>query len=181
MPETLPPLARTSGGVRSECAIPRPAVIQLTAPGSMRCTFPSVSRCRIAPSKRYVTVASPMCGCGRTSSPWPGANVTGPIWSRKVNQLTIRRCGAGRARRTTKPPPRSRSGAVRTSSGSMAQHLRQPAVLVERVVDLRRDPDQLPGELGKDHHRRLDSMLLQQLLLERMPPHAGVHRPLAPI
>lgn len=53
-------LPRSSSGVRSECTIPRPAVIQFTAPGSMRCTLPRLSRWSTAPSKRKVTVASPM-------------------------------------------------------------------------------------------------------------------------
>jgi len=39
-------------GVRSEWTMPRPADIQLTAPGSIRWTTPVESRCMIAPSKR---------------------------------------------------------------------------------------------------------------------------------
>jgi len=35
---------RSSGGVRSECAMPRPAVIQLIAPGSIDWTEPMLSR-----------------------------------------------------------------------------------------------------------------------------------------
>ena len=37
--------------------MPLPAVIQFTAPGSIVCTVPRLSRCTIAPSNRYVTVA----------------------------------------------------------------------------------------------------------------------------
>ena len=37
---------------RSVWATARPAVIQLTAPGSMVCTDPSESRCTIDPSNR---------------------------------------------------------------------------------------------------------------------------------
>src|SRR5579862_8118406 len=47
-------------GVRSECAIPRPAVIQLIAPGSIVCTVPRLSQCTMLPSSRYVTVDRPM-------------------------------------------------------------------------------------------------------------------------
>ena len=43
----------------------------------------------ISPSNRYVTVASPMCGCGRTSMPVPIRNSAGPIWSKKMNGPTI--------------------------------------------------------------------------------------------
>ena len=83
--EELRAVAPEPAGVRSECAMPRPAVIQFTAPGSIACSVPSKSRCAIAPSKRYVTVARPICGCGRTSSPLPSRNSAGPIWSKKMN------------------------------------------------------------------------------------------------
>ncbi len=46
--------------------------------GSMRCTEPRLSRCIIAPSNRYVTVARPICGCGRTSVFMPGSKSIGP-------------------------------------------------------------------------------------------------------
>src|SRR6266850_40699 len=59
-----------------------------------------------------------MCGCGRTSIPSPDRNVTGPIWSKKMNGPTMRRRAEGSARRTWKPFPRSRVGATITSSGS---------------------------------------------------------------
>src|SRR5260221_624399 len=49
-----------------------------------------------------------MCGCGRTSSPLPGASATGPIWSKNTNGPTLRFCAAGSERRTVKPSPRSR-------------------------------------------------------------------------
>jgi hypothetical protein len=45
-------VAASSGGVRSECAMPRPAVIQLMAPGSIGWTEPMLSRCSMLPSKR---------------------------------------------------------------------------------------------------------------------------------
>src|SRR5579883_1187756 len=60
MPCTRAPSLRTSGPVRSECAMPRPALIQFTAPGRIAWSDPSVSLCTISPSKRYVTVARPM-------------------------------------------------------------------------------------------------------------------------
>ena len=47
---------------------PRPAVIQLTAPGSIVATAPVESRCTIRPAKRYVSVESPMWGCARAGS-----------------------------------------------------------------------------------------------------------------
>ena len=37
------PLLRSSAEVRSECTIPRPAVIQFTAPGLIDCTTPKLS------------------------------------------------------------------------------------------------------------------------------------------
>ena len=72
-----PPMRR-SGAVRSECTMPRPAVIQLTSPGRIGTAVPRLSRCMISPSNRKVTVASPICGCGRTSMPWPLRNSAGP-------------------------------------------------------------------------------------------------------
>ena len=41
---------RSAASVRSLWAMPRPAVIQFTAPGRMGWRTPSVSRCRISPS-----------------------------------------------------------------------------------------------------------------------------------
>jgi hypothetical protein len=79
IPCTVWPLSRSASGVRSEWTIPRPAVIQLTSPGTISCSEPRLSRCRIAPSNRYVTVASPICGCGRTSRPVPGGSAAGPM------------------------------------------------------------------------------------------------------
>ena len=72
------PPARRSGAVRSECTMPRPAVIQLTSPGRIGTAVPRLSRCMISPSNRKVTVASPICGCGRTSMPWPLAELGRP-------------------------------------------------------------------------------------------------------
>src|SRR6185295_1463918 len=57
-----------------------------------------------------------MCGCGRTSSPPPGARRTGPISSRNTNGPIMRRCMEGSARRTWKPSPRSRVAGVTTAS-----------------------------------------------------------------
>ncbi len=59
--------------------MPLPAVIQFTSPGTMVCTLPRLSRWTMLPSNRYVTVAKPMCGCGRTSTPSPGGKSTGPM------------------------------------------------------------------------------------------------------
>lgn len=52
MPYIPCPLARASPGVRSECAMPRPAVIRFIAPGLISSAFPSLSRCMMRPSKR---------------------------------------------------------------------------------------------------------------------------------
>ena len=87
--------SRSVGGVRSEWAMPRPAVIQLTSPGRMSCSQPSVSRWVIVPDHRKVTVARPMCGCGRTSMPRPGSNTAGPMWSTNTNGPTRARLDAG--------------------------------------------------------------------------------------
>src|SRR6185437_16277625 len=81
------------------------------------CTLPRLSRCRISPSKRYVTVASPMCGCGRTSRPRPAASRTGPMWSKNTKGPTLRHCAEGSARRTWKPSPRSRTRGTMWSAG----------------------------------------------------------------
>src|ERR1044072_2121070 len=55
-----------------------------------------------------------MCGWGRTSRPRPGARVTGPMRSKKTNGPTMRCPTDGRARRTVKPSPRSRTGGTIT-------------------------------------------------------------------
>ena len=68
--------------------MPRPAFIQLIAPGSILCAEPRLSRCITAPAKRYVTVARPMCGCGRTSWLSPGRVTSGPKWSKNTNGPT---------------------------------------------------------------------------------------------
>ena len=90
---------RNSCGERSECAMPRPAVIQLTSPGEMSCTLPSVSRWRMVPAHRKVTVARPMCVCGHTSKLSPGCAVIGPKWSKKTKGPTAWRCADGSERR----------------------------------------------------------------------------------
>jgi hypothetical protein len=59
--------------------MPRPAVIQLTSPGLMSWMLPRVSRWPMLPDHKKVTVARPMCGCGRTSMPRPGSNKAGPM------------------------------------------------------------------------------------------------------
>ena len=46
------PPSRRARSKRSECVIPRPAVIQLTSPGRIACSEPRLSRCMISPSKR---------------------------------------------------------------------------------------------------------------------------------
>src|SRR5258706_1504600 len=63
-----------------------------------------------------------MCGCGRTSSPLPGSSATGPIWSKKTKGPTLRRSLAGRARRTMKPSPRSRTIGTCTASIMVAMY-----------------------------------------------------------
>src|SRR5437763_153291 len=62
-----------------------------------------------------------MCGCGRTSSPLPGASATGPIWSKNTYGPTVRFFAAGRTRRTSKPLPRSRVRGT-SSASSMGQN-----------------------------------------------------------
>src|SRR3954447_23367098 len=62
-----------------------------------------------------------MCGCGRTSRPFPGSSATGPIWSKKTYGPTVRFFAAGSARRTWKPSPRSRMRGTRSAS-SMRQN-----------------------------------------------------------
>ena len=47
-----PPLLRTVVGVRSEWAMPRPAVIRFMAPGVISSALPSLSRCMMRPSNR---------------------------------------------------------------------------------------------------------------------------------
>ena len=79
-------------------------------PASMRCTAPVESRCTIVPSNRYVTVASPMCGCGGTSAPRPGASSSGPIRSAKMNGPTIRRAWNGSSRSTSAGPDAAPAG-----------------------------------------------------------------------
>ena len=61
-----------------------------------------------------------MCGCGRTSMPWPVRNSAGPIWSKKMNGPTICRFGAGSARRTSKPPRSRARGTISVSIASIA-------------------------------------------------------------
>src|SRR5262245_53850810 len=45
-----------------------------------------------------------MCGCGRTSMPWPAGKAAGPMWSRKMKGPTVRWGKPGRTRRTSRPP-----------------------------------------------------------------------------
>ena len=52
MPDVPLPLARASGGVRSEWAMPLPAVIRFIAPGVISSALPSLSRCMMRPSNR---------------------------------------------------------------------------------------------------------------------------------
>src|SRR6266404_4472406 len=103
-----------------------------------------------------------MCGCGRTSIPSPDRNVTGPIWSKKMNGPTMRRRGEGSARRTWNPFPRSRVGATITSSGSAPI---APPLLLWRRGRRRRAPqrrghsgrrDRRQAPLAKDRVHRLD-------------------------
>ena len=66
-------------------------------------------------AEEIVTVARPIWGCGRTSTPWPEMNSAGPIWSKKMNGPTIWRFGAGSARRTSKPPMSRARGTIKVS------------------------------------------------------------------
>ena len=52
MPLSSGPSGRTAAGVRSLWAMPLPAVIRLTAPGSIVAKVPSESRWSIAPANR---------------------------------------------------------------------------------------------------------------------------------
>jgi hypothetical protein len=52
-----------------------------------------------------VKVCSPMCGCAPTCMPLPGANCTGPAWSRKHQAPTVRRARWGSARATRVSSP----------------------------------------------------------------------------
>jgi len=51
-PSMLWPWARSTSGVRSEWAMPRPAVIRFMAPGLISWMWPSLSRCMMLPSNR---------------------------------------------------------------------------------------------------------------------------------
>jgi len=107
---------------RSECVIPRPAIIQFTSPGRM-----SLPRRHVAvhdfSAKRYVTVESPIWGGGRTSRLFgmPGGKSTGPKRSKKIKG---RPCGGERTQQALdlNPPPR-----VPAAAGSMTSLSRQPA------------------------------------------------------
>jgi hypothetical protein len=46
------PPSRRAFSKRSECVMPRPAVIQFTSPGRIACSEPTLSRCMISPSNR---------------------------------------------------------------------------------------------------------------------------------
>src|SRR5688572_18769722 len=85
----------------------------------MSCTLPSVSRWVMVPDHRKVTVARPMCGCGRTSMPRPGSKIAGPMWSTNTNGPTLRACRDGTARRTWKPPRSCTRGAINVVIGSL--------------------------------------------------------------
>ena len=51
-PSIFWPSRRCTSGVRSECAMPRPAVIKFIAPGWISWMLPSLSRCMMLPSNR---------------------------------------------------------------------------------------------------------------------------------
>lgn len=70
-----------------------------------------------SPRQRPVTVARPICGFGQTSIPWPVRRAAGPAWWKTRHARTVRRSGAGTARRISKPP---RSLARRLMSVSIA-------------------------------------------------------------
>src|SRR5271155_2992495 len=114
------PPSRRSAAVRSEWTMPRPAVIQFTAPGRIGIAVPRLSRWTISPSNKYVTVARPICGCGRTSMPSPALNTAGPKWSKKMNGPTMRERADGSARCTWKPPRSTVRGTISCSMASLA-------------------------------------------------------------
>src|SRR4029079_1077615 len=115
---------------------------------------PRLSRWTISPSNSQVTVASPMCGCRRTSTACPGASVTGHIWSKKMNGPTIWWGCPGSTRLTVRPPPRSLEWPFRIS---MSCRLRQfPAlVIADGLVDL---GARVHDERAVLHHRLLDRL-----------------------
>src|SRR5258706_4307308 len=159
MPNMRRALLRRSGSPRSECTMPRPEVIQLTSPGTIGCTTPRLSRCTISPSNSQVTVASPTCGCGRTSTFCSGAAVRGPIWSKKMNGPTIWWGWPGSTRLTIRPPPRSRSWDLRISisGGDLGQFT--ALVVADRLLDFFARVhhegavlhDRLPDRLRREH------------------------------
>ena len=112
IPDNSGPCARSALGERSLWTMPCPAVIRLTAPGSIVARLPIESRWSIAPANRYVTVARLMCGCGRTSIPSPTLSTAGPIWSKKMNGPTIVRGRDGSVRWTLKPPKSCVTGVI---------------------------------------------------------------------
>src|SRR6267378_4201376 len=78
-----------------------------------------------------------MCGWGRTSRPCPERNTTGPIWSKKMKGLTIRRRMDGSARRTSKPSPRSRvRGTITVSIGDAGSRSSKGSSGVRQVISL---------------------------------------------
>src|SRR3954447_6545983 len=66
-----------------------------------------------------------ICGCGRTSRPWPLLNSAGPKWSKNTNGPTVRRLAWGNARRTEKPSRSTERGTTTVSRASHAK--RSPA------------------------------------------------------
>src|SRR5690606_19457633 len=107
-------------------------------------------------------------GWGRTSTPAPGSNRAGPISSRKTNGPTVRRWAEGKARRTSRPPPRSLvRGTIRvsildmmiSSSEKTPLEMRRPAPAPPRLRYRADQPVGLPaaavahGRLGGQGHR----------------------------
>src|SRR5512139_1989659 len=127
-----------------------------------------------------------MCGCGRTSTPAPGANVAGPMWSKKMNGPTVCSPPAGSTRRTLKPP-RSRgrpSSILATVTGGPS--LEPEHGLALREHDVHRDGAlrqavEVGLQLRADHAEFLRELLYARVVAVALQPeqHARqlVHDP----
>src|SRR4051794_28248523 len=66
-----------------------------------------------------VTVCSPMCGCGPTSSPLFSVTSAGPMWSAKHQAPMVRRPLRGSARRTRNRPTSASRLSVTSMQGAL--------------------------------------------------------------
>src|SRR6185436_5489676 len=151
MPFMGPP-SRRARSKRSEWVMPRPAVIQLTSPGRIACSTPKLSRCMISPAKRYVTVDSPICGCGLTSADRGtfGGNRMGPIWSKKMKGPIMRRLAKGRTRPTSKAPSDRRRASMIISSTEVSSVARREQRYFASIAPEQHDA-LLPEPVGESH------------------------------